>query len=311
MNKALEWFREEVRSRAWYRALTARKFASPKGYVKFEDACLEMASDLETAGYNIDMRGYEWTWICALDVFCRMAEDPIFPVYRIDRELIKEAIARPISDVEFGSIQPHPIERGLFLLPKGAIGDVDFLAVDIVDSSQPERLLELGGKSIAWSRLSPHEGIRYRWVTQIIKNADLYASSLGYDAAGQFVAPEKLLEGRDRIFTDNIASVMKAALVRLDRPCEIQYEMSPHKRRDVRGNSEPIRYPIRVGMDSPVRIVRVPPVPDDRPEREKRRSPVAHVRKKHYRRVPVGPRSEGRRELREIRSSKVGKVEFF
>lgn len=304
----LERFNREVKLKDFYRALTTRKFTSPKGYSNYEDICLKIASNLEAAELGIEAKGFEWTWLCALDIFERLASDLLFPVFRVDRELT-ELLIEADEPKQFSETLPCPFETALFLLPKGLISiagwDVDWIVIDAIDSSESERVFELSERRVIFSRLNDRDGIRFRWVTEV--SGDLFVSTFGYDELGKEVEkhPQVTLTEGDLSLTAILTKLTKGLLLWLDRPQEYEYEIVPPKgfgKKAVVGDRA--RYPIRLGINSqPHRIGRAAVESGN-----KRRSPVPHIRRAHWRRVAVGVRSEGRRELKLIPRSRIGEI---
>lgn len=311
--------RAKIKSRECYKRLTSRQFATVKGYANYEDIALVMALNVEIAEIGLNLCNNRWVWLCACDMFARAIVDNYFPVYRVEQEL-GELLLEIDSPKQFVNELPRPIECGLFLLPKGLIGIdkwvVDWVLVDVVDHDDPSHLFKFQDGDVLFDRLYEGDKIKYRLVTQTRPlmpdtPGDIFISTFGYDRHGEELGKEYISHTpADRVLMDILGAFVKNLLLWLQKPRECEYVESK-RGRGFDSNKQPAkpapRYPIKLGVnEQPNRIYR----PIDRPKNDpenKRQSPFPHRRKSHWRRVPVGKRDDGKRELKLIRQSFVGK----
>ena len=318
---------QKVKERFAYKLLNNRKFAEVKGYAAFTDIILVMATNLELAETGCQMltNNNRWLWLCTVDMFARAGQYNTFPVYRVDEELLNLFLEAE-DPKQFKQIQPQPVESALFLFPKGQIKVgcqcIDWLMVDYVDTRERSNEFEFDGGSVIFERLSVYDNIRYRWATQTRSEdreypGDLFVSTFGYTSEGTS-APGELtgLRQIDADLTTLLTRISKHLLLWLQQPKEYEYVEVTRARgfgKTFKNDKPAPRYPIKLSIDDRLHKIYKPAPRDDRPTSETenpRKSPEPHDRCAHWRYVPVGPRSEGRRELKFIRSTKVNAKEL-
>jgi hypothetical protein len=312
----------EVKKRLAFKILNKRKFATVKGYPEYSDIMMVMAANIELAEIGCEMltSNNRWLWLCTVDIFARAATYNTFPVYRVDPDLMT-ILLETEEPKQFKNELPTPfVESALFLFPKGAVKVgcqcIDWLMVDYVDVSQKETVFEFDKGSVKFERLNLWDSIRYRWATQTRSEdpeypGDLFVSTFGYTSTRE-VAPGENMVGmreKDAELTKRLTRLTKHLLLWLQQPKEHEYIEVTRARgfgKTPKNVKPAARYPIKLGVDEqPHKIYKYTPT-NDRPQRETtRKSPVPHDRASHWRYVPVGPRPEGRRELKVIRSTRV------
>lgn len=299
---------QEVRSRMVYKHLTKRKFVSPKGYPQFEEVALKLALNIELAELGLELVGYRWIWLCAIDIMGRSAADNIFPVYRVDPELLSVFLEAE-EPKQFGKIMPAPIESGLFLFPKGMIKigkwEIDWLLVDTVDQSDRNQEYQFDKQGVILERLTDTDKRRYRWVTQTDLGdrgnvGDMFVSTYGYSQIGEESEKQYIsISQSDIELTNLLTALSKHLWLWLYQPRKIEYvEVTRARGFGAKKNTALARYPIKLGLEEQSHKIYKP-----RPKgssRAPRKSPVKHVRRAHWRNVPIGTREDGRRELRLI-----------
>jgi hypothetical protein len=316
--------RKEARKRFVYQHLSKRQFACPKGYRSFDDVITIMSIDLELAELGVDISNYQWLWIAAIDIMSRAAVENIFPVYRVDRDLM-ELFLDAEDPKPFNKTLPVPFESGLFLFPKGMIRfdrwEIDWLLVDIVErGDETIQTFNFTKQPVSFNRMGHNESLTYRWVTQPesgdrLSPGDLFVSTFGYSQNRDECAPNIIGTATDRGFevTKFLNCLVKNLLLWLHQPRECEYqviEVTKARGFGKTANAKPVPkavYPIKLGLEEqPHKIYRYPN--DDRsrdPSLPPRKSPRPHVRRSHWRNVPVGPRETHKRELRLILKTKV------
>lgn len=311
--------RHEVRKRMVYKHLMQRKFSSPKGYRPYEDVMLTIALNIELAEMGLDLAEHRWVWLCAIDIFGRAATDNIFPVYRVEPELLTMLLEAE-EPKQFGKILPTPIESGLFLFPQGMVKvgarSIDWLLVDVVDQGDRSQSFKFEQGEVIFERLSELDRQRYRWVTQVESGdravaGDMFVSTFGYSETSESLENQYVSIGHSDIELTNVLTALSKHLwLWLYQPRNLEYVEATRSRGfGSKTNSSPVRYPIKLGIEEqPHKIYR--PVIDtgDRLQESTqtpRKSPVKHVRRAHWRNVPIGLRSECKRELRLIPRSVV------
>jgi len=315
---------EEVRKRFAYKLLNGRKFADVKGYSSFTDVILVMAANIELAEVGCQMleTNNRWLWLCTVDIFARAAQYNIFPVYRVDEELISLFLEAE-DPKQFKTIQPKPVETALFLLPKGQIRVgcqcIDWIMIDYVESTERSTEFEFDKGSVIFERLNVYDKIRYRWATQTRSEnpeypGDLFVSSFGYTSDNSSAPGENMIGMRevDAELTATLSRLAKHLLLWLQQPKEYEYVEATRSRgfgKNPKKNKPAPRYPIKLGLDEQPHKIYKPVPRDDRANstesKAARKSPDPHERSAHWRYVPVGPRAEGARELKFIKSTKV------
>lgn len=314
-----EQIRREVRKRMVYKHLTERKFASPKGYRPFEDVMLVMAMNMELAEMGLELASYRWIWMCAIDIMGRAAVDNIFPVYRVEAELLT-ILLEAEEPKQFGKILPTPIESGLFLFPQGMIKigrwSVDWLLVDTVDQGDRVQEFKFQKEAVIFERLSHDDRRRYRWVTQTEPTdpttaGDMFVSTFGYSETGDSLEKVHISISQEDIdLTTLLTALSKHLWLWLHQPREHEYVEATRARGfgSKSTPAPPARYPIKLGVEEqPHKIYRTIARGNDPQEstQTRRKSPVKHSRRAHWRNVPIGARSACKRELRLIPRSTI------
>lgn len=311
-----EQIRREVRKRMVYKHLTERKFATPKGYRSFEEVMLVMALNIEIAEIGLELSEYRWIWMCAIDIMGRAAVDNIFPVYRVEAELLT-ILLEAEEPKQFGKILPTPIESGLFLFPQGMIKigkwSVDWLLVDTVDQGDRVQEFKFQKEAVVFERLTQDDRRRYRWVTQTEPTdpttaGDMFVSTFGYSETGDSLEKVHISISKEDIdLTRLLTALSKHLWLWLHQPREHEYVEATRARGfgSKSAPSKPVRYPIKLGIEEqPHKIYTPANTSNENRTREAnqtpRKSPVKHVRRAHWRNVPIGARSECKRELRLI-----------
>lgn len=305
--------RAEVRKRRVYKHLNRRKFITPKGYRDYDDVIMTIALNMELAELGLDLAGHRWIWLCAIDVFGRAAVENTFPVYTVDRELLT-VLLEAEEPKQFGKILPTPIETGLFLFPQGMIRvghwSVDWMLVDTVDQGDRVQEFCFEKEAVLFERLSDEDRRRYRWVTQTESSGanhpgDMFVSTFGYSEQGEELEKRHISISQDDIdLTSVLTALSKHLWLWLYQPKEYEYIDATRSRGfSQKANDRPkaprARYPIKLGIeDQPHRIYKYDR--DSNTATGKRKSPVKHERRAHWRNVPIGSRKEAKRELRLI-----------
>ena len=313
--------RKEARKRFVYQHLSKRKYATPKGYRPFDDVITIMSINIELTELGLEVEDYQWMWFCAVDVMARAAVENVFPVFRVEADLLG-ALLEAEDPKPFKDTLPIPFESGLFLFPKDMIRvgkwAIDWLLVDTVERKDAHQTFELPKENILFDRMDADAAVTYRWVTQPESGdreapGDLFVSSFGYTDSGRECGVKAVgVSDKDFTVNDILNRLTKNLLMWLYQPRELEYEIVEVTRaagfgRKATATPLPTAiYPIKLGLkEQPHKIYRPR---DDRlrdPTLPPRRSPRKHERRSHWRNVPVGKRDAHKRELRLILKTKV------